>query len=257
MLPVSPRRRRRCSWTTVFILVFCAISFAQETLRNQNIVEMKKAGIDDAAVLKLIQSSSSSFDTSVAALVALKQAGVSDKVIEAIIAVRSGTAAGGNGLFDIPEESGVYVNLRERLVPLKIEIVTWRTGGELKRLYGNRGHLNGVVSKPLSTLEVDSRPDIIIRVPEGVAAEEYQLLRLWKKDDRREFRIITGGVFHATSGPDDNLVNVEVERLGPRAYRIRPSLPLQNGEYGFLSPVASSSVASSGKIYTFSVDEKR
>jgi hypothetical protein len=259
MLSVSPRcALLRCIAIAVFLVIHCAISHAQDTLRNENIVEMTKAGIDENTMLKLIQSRLSSFDTSVQALVRLKQAGVSDTVIDAIVSARRADA-GAAGLHDIPDEAGVYANVRERLVPLKIEIVTWRTGGELKRLYGNRGHLNGVVSRPLSTLDVDTRPEFIVKTPDGVAAEEYQLVRFWKKEDRREFRIVTGGVFHATSGPDDNLVAVDIERVGPRTYRMRPSLPLRNGEYGFLAPAAgaTATVASSGKMYTFRVDEVR
>ena len=249
--------RRRYAFLVALLLILCAIASAQDALKNEHIVDLKKAGMDDATVLKLIESRSSSFDTTVRALVALKEAGISDTVINAIIAAGRGDDSG--GLFDVPEEIGVYTNLRERLVPLKTEIVTWRTGGELKKLYGNRGHLNGVVSKPLSTLHLDSKPEFIVRVPDGVAAEEYQLLRLWKKGDRREFRIVTGGVIHSNSGPDDNLVGVDVERVGSRLYRIRPSLPLQSGEYGFLAPAAATtaSAASSGKIYTFRVDQQR
>jgi hypothetical protein len=259
MSSVSRSARLRCSFLAAALFCLGATAVAQDILKNEHIVEMKKAGMEDSTVLTLIQSRSSSFDTTVRALVALKEAGVSDVVINAIIAAGRTNAAGANGLFDMPEEIGVYVNQREQLVPLKTELVTWRTGGELKKLYGNRGHLNGVVSKPWSTLHVDAKPEFILRVPDGVAAEEYQLLRFWKKGNRREFRIVTGGVLHADSGPDDNLVSVEVERLGSRMYRVWPSLPLQSGEYGFLAPAAAAtaSAASSGKIYTFRVDQQR
>jgi hypothetical protein len=240
-------------------MALCASAPAQEPLKNDSIVELTKSGIDEATVLRLIESRPSSFDTSVAALLRLKQAGVTDRVIDAMVSAGNSKEAVSSGLFDVPDEVGVYANVREQLVPLKIEIVTWRTGGELKRLYGNRGHLNGVVSRPLSTRQLDSRPEFIILVADGVAAEEYLLIRFWKKDDRREFRIVTGGVFHATSGPEDNLVPVDIERVGPRTYRVRPAVALQHGEYGFLAPAASTtaSVASSGKIYTFRVDEER
>jgi hypothetical protein len=153
-----------------------------------------------------------------------------------------------------PEEVGVYVNVRERLVPLRVEIITWRTGGVVKRnLTLSRGHLNGMVSRPLSALRLDSPVEFIIQCAEGTVAEEYQLLRFWEKRDRREFRLITGGVFHATSGAEMNAVPLEVEQLAPRRYRVTPKYPLQKGEYGFLPPGAalSASAASSGKMYTF------
>jgi hypothetical protein len=171
-----------------------------------------------------------------------------------------------NGLYPQPEEIGVYVNLRERLVPLKVEIITWRSGGAVKSLVttvasagfaGSRGHLNALVNRPMSALRLEPSPtpEFIIYCPDGTSAEEYQLLRFWEKKDRREFRLQTGGIVHASSGADMNAMNVDIERLGPRFYRVTASYPLQKGEYGFLPPgaAASASAASAGKIYTFAI----
>jgi hypothetical protein len=125
----------------------------------------------------------------------------------------------------------------------------------------SRGHLNGLVSRPMSVtrLQPSPAPEFIIYSPEGVAADEYQLLRFWEKTDRREFRIVTGGVVHESTGAEMNAVKVEIDRLGPRFYRILPAYPLQQGEYGFLPPGAaqSASAASSGKIYTFAITDTR
>jgi hypothetical protein len=248
----------------VLALAFCtATAFgsqqSQEPLRNQTVVDLTKAGIDEATIIKLIEAGRTEFDTSAAALIALKNAGVSNRVIDAIVSAgrpKAGTAV--NGLYPQPEQVGVYVNLRERLVPLRVEIITWRTGGAVKqRLTLSRGHLNALVNKPMSALRLESSPvpEFIIYCPEGVSAEEYQLLRFWEKRDRREFRMATGGVIHASSGADMNAMKLDVDRLGPRFYRIKPAYPLQKGEYGFLPPGAalSASAASAGKIYTFAI----
>jgi hypothetical protein len=231
----------------------------KEPLKNDNVVALTKGGIDDATIVKVIEAGGTKFDTSPDALITLKNAGVSNRVIDAIVsAARPKVGASANGLHPQPEEVGVYVNLRERLVPLKIEIITWRTGGAVKRgLTLSRGHLNALVNKPMSALRLESSPvpEFIIYCPEGVSAEEYQLLRFWEKKDRREFRLTTGGVIHASSGADMNAMKVDVDRLGSRFYRIKPSYPLQNGEYGFLPPGAalSANAASAGKIYTFAI----
>ena len=239
----------------------------KDPLKNENVVAMVKAGIDDATIVKLIGAGGTRLDASPDALIALKGAGVSDRVIGAIVAAgRSDPGASGNGLYPRPEEVGVYVNVRERLVPLKIEMINWRQGGILKSMAtaaatagmaATRGHLNGLVNKPMSALRLPSAPtpEFLIYCPDGTAAEEYQLLRFWEKRDRREFRLATGGIVHASSGADMNAIKVDIDRLGPRFYRVTPSYPLQAGEYGFLPPGAalSSSAASSGKIYTFAV----
>jgi hypothetical protein len=229
-----------------------------DPLKNQTLIEMTRAGISDDTIVKLIETDKGDFDTSPAALVALKNAGVSDRVIEAILSIRR-QKPGVSGLYPQPDEIGVYANVRERLVQLRVEIISWRTGGVLKKSLLSRGHLNGQVMKPVSPIRLDSSPEFIVYCPEGVVAEEYQLLRFWEKRDRREFRITTGGIFHASSGADMNDLTFDVMKLGTRLYLVTPSVPLAKGEYGFLPPgaVASASAASAGKMYTFGVMEAR
>jgi hypothetical protein len=239
-----------------------ATVFAQqppEKIDNAALIRMTRAGIDEGTILKLIEGSHVEFDTSVSALIALKDAGVSSRVIDGVV-TRAKTGKPATELYPRPEEVGVYTNIGERLVPLKVELITWREGGYVKSLtLKTRGHLNGMLSKPLSPLRLASRIEFIIHTPEGVAAEEYQLLRFWEKRDRREFRLMTGGVFHASSGADMNLVAVDVETIGTRLYKVTPKFPLQDGEYGVLPPGAalSASAASAGKIYTFGVKAER
>src|SRR5439155_25610356 len=61
----------------------------KKLLTNDDVVEMVKAGFEESTVVKLIQSSDTSFDTSVSALIALKKAGVSEQVISAMLQKRS------------------------------------------------------------------------------------------------------------------------------------------------------------------------
>ncbi len=202
-------------------------------LTNADLIRMTQAGIEEATIVKLVESSPVAFDTSASAIIALKNAGVGDRVIHAAVAAGNASLqAQSAGLYPRPEEIGVYVNLREQLVPLKVEVVTWRGGGVAKQmLLGTRGHVNASVFKPMSPVRLESRPEFIVHCAEGTVAEEYQLLRLWGKKDRREFRIVTGGVFHASSGAGMNAVEMTIERVGVRLYRLTPALPLSPGEY--------------------------
>lgn len=231
----------------------------QEKINNDALIRMTRAGIDETTILKLIEGGHTEFDTSASALIALKDAGVSTRVIDTVVS-RAKASKPANELYPRPEDVGVYTNIGERLVPLKVEIITMRSGGAAKAvLLGTRGHLNAMVAKPLSTVRLGTRLEFIIHTPEGVSAEEYQLLRFWEKRDRREFRLTTGGFIHSSSGADMNAVPVDVETIGTRLYRVTPTLPLQEGEYGILPPGAalSASAASAGKIYTFGVKAAR
>jgi hypothetical protein len=54
-------------------------------LKNEDIVKMAKAGLDDALIIAKIGSSKCQFDTSTDALIQLKQSGVSPAVLKAIM----------------------------------------------------------------------------------------------------------------------------------------------------------------------------
>jgi hypothetical protein len=86
------------------------------------------------------------------------------------------------------------------------EIVGCKTGGVMKQ-YATLGldkqHINGKVMKPRSSVQLSSPIEFLIKTPEGTSATEYQLLRLYEKGNRREFRAFTGGVYHASGGVEN------------------------------------------------------
>src|SRR5262249_20272671 len=151
-----------------------------------------------------------SFDTSVAGLKALKGAKVSDAVIRAMINPHGSSAPAAappaapapeaeaapeappakySG--QLPTEVGVYVIRKGKLTEVEPEIVGWQTGGAVKHIATlgiDKGHVNGKVMNTRSPLQVPSPLEFIIRTPEGTSVTEYQLLRLYVKENRREFR---------------------------------------------------------------------
>src|SRR5271169_1564987 len=56
-----------------------------ETLTNDSVIQLHKLGLGDAVIVSKIQASTCNFDTSVDALKALKDAGISDSVIQAML----------------------------------------------------------------------------------------------------------------------------------------------------------------------------
>jgi hypothetical protein len=54
-------------------------------------------------------------------------------------------------------------------------------------------------------------------VPDGVAASEYDFLRFRINANNREFRVLTGGVFHST-GADRNQVFFKPVKTAARTY---------------------------------------
>jgi hypothetical protein len=246
----------------------------QGVLKNDDVLRMTKAGLPDATIVSLIQQNGGTFDTSPDALIALKKGGVSSGVIDAMVAARvkapnranifqnnspafSGRSTPtGDGGVPLPAEMGVYLLAGDKLNELEPEIVGWQTGGNIKRgvtLGWTHGHINGKVMHPHSPYRLETPVDFIIKTAEGTSATEYQLLRLDEKGNRREFRAITGGVFHASGGTEKNGEDFTPIKIAPRVYRIHIT-DLKTGEYGFLAPVFSSGLGASGKMYTFRLE---
>jgi hypothetical protein len=75
----------RKSFFALMLLALCPLVFAQQKLDNDTVIKMVKAGLSDDIVVATINSSPGTYDTTADGLIALKQAGVSDKVIGAIV----------------------------------------------------------------------------------------------------------------------------------------------------------------------------
>jgi hypothetical protein len=255
------------------LLVACPLVSAQQTLGNDDIVKMVKAGLSDDLIITSINSQPGLYDTTTNGMIALKSAGVSDKVVGAVVQKAAGVvppapvaaaapASAGTGLPDGIDEVGVYYKDKNGAwVALLPEIVNFKTGGFLKTLATNgivkgdiNGHLPGSHAKTSVTLPVVFG----VYVPEGTAITEYQLLRLRPSGgNAREFRSVTGGVIHASGGAARDLVEFESKKLMPRVYEVTLTQDAGKGEYGLLPPGATSSanMASGGKMYTVSVAE--
>jgi hypothetical protein len=256
-------------WWAVVILFACGVMASAQQLgqkmTNQDVIDMAGMGLSDELIIEKIRAADATvFDTSVPALRVLKAAKVSDSVIRAMVNPHP-PDSGGNAPANlseksrkgqVPEEVGVYFLRKGELQQLEPEIVGWQTGGVVKHyatLGIDRGHINGKVVKPHSPVRLSCPVDFLIKTPEGTSVTEYQLLQLYEKGNRREFRALTGGVYHATGGAERTTIPFSPEKIGTRVWRIR-LIDLKNGEYGFLPPgVAASSIAASGKIYAFGI----
>ncbi len=257
-------------------------SQSNKPLTNDDVVQMVKGGFDESTTIAAIDSAATNFDTSVQALMALKTAGVSEKVISSMLvatkkkseaakptAVAAAPAAASP---DVPEDMGVYTKLKGSLAEVYAEPVSWKSGGVGKSMLTGgftKGHVNATVSGPKSKLQLGTPIEFVIKCAEGVTPSEYMLLKLDEKGDRREFRAVTGGVYHSSSGLEKDAIKFDFQKIAPRTFKIALA-GLKKGEYGFLPP-GSGSVGgtgggasgqtvqggsmTSGKLYSFGVIE--
>jgi uncharacterized membrane protein YgcG len=254
-----------------------AFSQAGKPLSNDDVVQMVKGGFDESTTVAAIDAAETNFDTSVQALMALKAAGVSEKVISAMLAAakkktEAAKPAAPAANPDVPDDIGVYTKLKGSLAEVYAEVVSWKSGGVGKSMLSmgmTKGHVNATVSGPKSKLQLGTPIEFVIKCGEGITPSEYTLLKLDEKGDRREFRAVTGGVYHSSSGIEKDAIKFDFQKIAPRTYKIALA-GLKKGEYGFLPP-GSGSVGgtgggasgqtvqggsmSSGKLYSFGVIE--
>lgn len=263
---------------TVLAALFLALYpllVAQQPLNNDAVIKMAAAGLSDDVIITSINSNPGAYDTSTEGLIALKKAKISDKVVSAIIVKSAGggtsgaqaaVAPGGlsgSGLFAVPagvDSVGVYYqDPSGAWQEVPAEVVNFKTGGALKHIASVgivKEDMNGDIAGNRSRLVVKFPASFILYVPEGTSPGEYQLLRLRVNPDNREFRSVTGGVVHESGGASSAAVDFSPKKLAPRVYQITVGAEAGKGEYGFLPPQDSGSgksMASSGKIYTFSL----
>ena len=75
---------RKCFLTLLF-LAFCSLLVGQQTLNNDAVIKLVKARLSDDLIVATINAQPGNYDTSTEGLIALKRAGVSDKVVVAIL----------------------------------------------------------------------------------------------------------------------------------------------------------------------------
>jgi hypothetical protein len=95
--------------------------------------------------------------------------------------------------------------------------------------------------------------EFVIRSSPETTADDYVLMHLFTRKDRREFRTIQGGKT-GWQGPERMMVPFESRRIAPNVYHLKV-LAVPKGEYGFVPPGAAlANSAASSIAFTFGVD---
>ena len=258
------------------VLIFLSVLslvLAQDILTNDSVLKLAKAGMSESVILAMVNQQPGKYSLKVEDLIALKQGGVTDKVVAAMVSKGSGLP-GTPGTVVTPSavpavtaaatalEIGVYYKKGEAWTEVLPEVVNWKTGGTMKSLATAgvvKKDVNGNVNGPSSRNSVKTPLEFMIVAAEGVSITEYQLIRLRLNKDYREFRTVTGGILNQQSGAMRDIVPFEGKRVSPRNFAVVLPSSLGAGEYGFLSPGAmgssGNSAAQIGKMYTFHVTE--
>jgi hypothetical protein len=247
-----------------------------ETLTNETVVTLVKAGLGNEAVIAKIRGSASQFDLSTDQMIALKQQGVSGPVIAAMI--ESGALPAKPTIsVDSPDPTvlhppGIYLLGKWLPEPKMVRIDPTgsnqtKTGGILG--YALTGGIASVSMKaaiPNASARIQSReakPTFYFYFDEaGRAAgqtvggsfwqggaistattpSEFSLVRFMVKKDRREARVGSMNIAGAKSGVmDKDRIPFTYDLIAPGVFKVSPSADLPPGEYGFLASAQSGS----------------
>jgi hypothetical protein len=230
-------------------------------MSNDAVLRMHRAGLSDDLILQTIAAQPGRYDTSPDALITLKQAGLSEQVLSAMTskARRQITNVSTEPIALSPvNEIGVYYkDGTGRWQPMESEPVHSKSSGWLKNTLSDgiiKTDMNGMVKGPESKLLLPRPIEFLIYTPEGVDPHEYDLLRFRLNGKDREFRTVTGGVFHSTGGAKNDEVEFTPVKIAPRTYTFILGRETPGAEYGILPP-GTGNVTNGGKIYTFAISE--
>jgi hypothetical protein len=229
-------------------------------MSNDSVIRMEKAGLGDDLIVQTIATQPGQYVTDADSLIALKQAGVSDRVITAMVNKGRVQITGTERpvVFSDVNEIGVYYKDRSgKWQAIEPEIVHIKSGGFLKSTITDgiikqdkNGHVEGRESKLLLPRPIE----FLVYTPDGVDISEYDLLRFRLNSNSREFRALTGGVFHSTGGADRDEVPFKPVKTAPHTYEFTLGTDTPGAEYGILPP-GTGNVTNGGKIYTFAISE--
>jgi hypothetical protein len=248
---------------------------------------MVQLGLSEDVIIAKIRAMSAtgpdsvSFDTTTEGLKNLKAASVPDSVIKVMInpAPAPATIIAGSAPTTMdpglpPPEIGVYWKNGVNFILIQGQALTnAKVGGKAGSFFtdGLRNqHWDATIDGPTSRNVVRERkPFFYFYVPDGNDASDYVLLKLNKKDNRREFQVGSfGGITGGKSGVQkDKEVPSRSEHVGIRMYRINLESDLKPGEYAFFMGTGQSASMSgarggnrsggvaAGRIYDFNIPD--
>jgi hypothetical protein len=229
-------------------------------ITNDRIIEMSKLGLDDDIIIAKIKNASCTFQLEDSDLVHLKKAGVSPKVIAAMLEANvkpapqvglnkneapvqmTGQPPMGTPAENSLSEPGMYVAATGGFAKILGQILDFTRSGS--RLVSDlTAHIkttkeNVQLLGPHAQTVTGSNPEFYFipakqEADAGVNAGDLILVRLEEKKERRQFEIGAEGAWRKSEGISlTRQIQLSRSEVKPGVYKIAPSVGLARGEYG-------------------------
>lgn len=276
----------------VFALLFgiSSAAFAQETMTNEEVISLTKAGLASSIIIGKIRTSKGAFDTTTDGLIKLKQAGVGDDVVSAMFEANTGksssaapvsSAAGtgdpndpmskhGYGIYLYEEKDGV-----RKMTQLQPNVSAQnRTGGAFTasmtpfglgkiktkaNLPGRTANLQLTTTSPVFYFYLDTSSGGL-NTASGIPStpNEFTLVRFNQRSDNREVTIAKANSWGGKGGlSDEYVVPLKAEDMGNGVFKVTPAAEMKKGEYGFYLVNSGNSNVNAGigsKFFDFGIN---
>lgn len=253
-------------------------------MTNDEVIMLAKAGLSPSIIVAKIRSEKSNFDLSTDSLIKLKQAGVTDDILAAMLEAKSGkSVTSGTSAADPNDPAakhnyGIYLfeekaGTRKMTQLLPQVSAQNRTGGLFTSsiTYGiSKVKVKSNLPGRNATLQIADNSPVFyfyldvssggLNTASGIPSNtnEFALIRFNQRDDNREVTIGKSNAFGGKGGlSDEYVVAFTAVDLGNGVFKVTPSAPLQKGEYGFYllnSGNSNASAAVGAKFFDFGVN---
>ena len=252
----------------LFIVSKSNAQVTQEVLNNQSIISLTKSKLSSGLIIKKISQTNCKFDTKTEQIIALKEAGVSDEVVDAMIskastpnAETSKTVTSNNDALSKIQaklfESGIYYSSGEdciKLDPTKTNEtkVTNALGSALtyglspmkvKTVISGKEANTACVTNPIfyfyfdqskTSLNATNNPYLGQQM-QAVSPNDFKLIKLECSKDSRAALAASSSLFSRSTGLSANQIfDFKYKRLSPTVFEVTLKQPLPKGEYAFV-----------------------
>jgi len=272
-------------------LVFIAVaSHAQQGLDNAAVLKLEKAGLGDDLIVSTINGQPGHYSLSTDDMIALKQAGVSDRVIGAMIQKNAGVPAGtaavqSSANHGNPAQSGTSSDPNDPNAPHDPGIYMYTKGPNgmeldlLESSVYSQGKSGGFITSALtygiakikmkaviqgahSNLHTnDSNVVFYFYFEESGKSfggpetpNVYTLLKLDVKDNTRETQTGSMGATGSSTGTDNKATSgFTYSKIKPGIYKVIPEAGLKPGEYCFIPAGGQAGSAAANVLFAFGI----
>jgi hypothetical protein len=258
------------------VLLIGTVALA-ETLSNDSVIQMHKLGLGDSVVVEKIKASTCQFDTSLDALKSLKDAGLSDEVIQAMVAasttVKSNVTSGNSNDPKVPHTSGIWLYQEidgkpkmTQLNPSRVEELT--TGSGWGMAWGGSMKTRAILANPHAGMQLkETQPvfyfyfakteqslgsmDESATSPDDFALGMMEAHTVHDQPVRRiEISKASMGGYRTGLNKKD-VRTFTTEKIGDGVFKVTPTA-LKSGEYVFVQ-LMGARVVSAIKMFDFGI----